>query len=161
VLIFENVMLYNRRAAEDAGATPSPECVWQAAVRRSGKDVTLIAYGGALWRTMAAAEELTAAGIDAEVIDLRSLRPLDEETIAASVARTRRTVVVDDGWRSGSLAAEVSARITERCFWSLDAPVERVCGAEVPIPYPRHLEQASIPQPGEIVAAAKRTLHRS
>ena len=130
-------------------------------MRRPGRDVTLICYGGALWRTLAAAEELAGQGIEAEVVDLRSLRPLDEATIAASVARTRRAVIVDDGWRSGSLAAEVSARITENCFWSLDAPVERVCGAEVPIPYPHHLEQASIPQPAAIVEAAKRTLHRS
>ncbi len=161
VLIFENVMLYNRRAEEDAAAAPSPDSVWQAAVRRAGQDVTLIAYGGALWRTMQAAEQLAADGIDAEVIDLRALRPLDDATIAASVAKTRRAVIVDDGWRSGSLAAEVAARIAETCFWSLDAPVERVCGAEVPIPYPRHLEQASLPQPAEIVAAAKRALHRT
>ncbi len=161
VLIFENVMLYNRKASDDAGVAAAPDSVWQAAVRRSGKDVTLIAYGGALWRALAAADELAGQGIEAEVIDLRSLRPLDDETIATSVARTRRAVVVDDGWRSGSLAAEISARISECCFWSLDAPVERVCGAEVPIPYPHHLEQASIPQPAEIAAAAKRTLHRS
>jgi len=161
VLIFENVMLYNRKAEDDADIAPAPQSVWQAAVRRAGNDVTLIAYGGALWRALAAAEQLAGEGIEAEVIDLRALRPLDDTTIAASVAKTRRAVVVDDGWRSGSLAAEISARITERCFWSLDAPVERVCGAEVPIPYPRHLEQASIPQPAEIAAAAKRTLHRS
>jgi pyruvate dehydrogenase E1 component alpha subunit len=161
VLIFENVMLYNRKAAEESGLAPSPDSPWQAAIRRAGKDVTLIAYGGGLWRAMAAAELLAQEGIEAEVIDLRALRPLDSETIAASVARTRRAVVIDDGWRSGSLAAEISARITEACFWSLDAPVERVCGAEVPIPYPHHLEQASIPQPQEIVAAVKRALHRS
>jgi pyruvate dehydrogenase E1 component beta subunit/2-oxoisovalerate dehydrogenase E1 component len=154
-------MLYNRRAEEDAGVAASPEGVWQAAVRRAGRDVTLIAYGGALWRTMAAAVQLAGEGIEAEVIDLRALRPLDDATIAASVAKTRRAVVVDDGWRSGSLAAEVAARITEGSFWSLDAPIERVCGAEVPIPYPRHLEQASLPQPADIVAAAKRTLQRT
>ncbi|NIA68542.1 pyruvate dehydrogenase (acetyl-transferring) E1 component subunit alpha [Pelagibius litoralis] len=161
VLIFENVMLYNRRAEADASIGLSPESVWQAALRRTGKDVTVIAYGGGLWRAMTAAEELAEAGIEAEVVDLRCLRPLDDATIAASVAKTRRAVIVDDGWRSGSLAAEISARITEECFWSLDAPVERVCGAEVPIPYPRHLEQASLPQPADIVAAAKRTLHRT
>ncbi len=161
VLIFENVMLYNRTAEDEAEVAPAPDSVWQAAVRRPGKDVTVIAYGGALWRALAAAETLAGEGIEAEVIDLRSLRPLDDETIAASIARTRRAVIVDDGWRSGSLAAEVSARISECCFWSLDAPLERVCGAEVPIPYPQHLEQASIPQPPQIVAAAKRALHKS
>lgn len=161
VLIFENVMLYNRKAEEESGIVAAPERVWQAALRRAGKDVTLISYGGALWRTLAAAEELAGDGIEAEVIDLRALRPLDEEAIAASVAKTRRAVIVDDGWRSGSLAAEIAARICEGCFWSLDAPVERVCGAEVPIPYPHHLEQASIPQPPQIVAAARRVLHRA
>ncbi len=161
VLIFENVMLYNRRAEDDAAVAAAPEDIWRAALRRPGKDLTLISYGGALWRAMAAAETLAEAGIEAEVVDLRSLRPLDSETILASVARTKRAVIVDDGWRSGSLAAEISARITEGCFWSLDAPVERVCGAEVPIPYPRHLEQASLPQAADIVAAAKRTLNRA
>ena len=92
------------------------------------------------------------------MIDLRCLRPLDEATIRTSVDKTRRAVIVDEGWRSGGLAAEISARITEGCFWSLDAPIERVCSAEVPIPYPRHLEQASVPQPAAIVAAAERTL---
>ena len=160
VLIFENVMLYNRKAGDDAGVAAEPGSIWQAAVRRTGKDVTLISYGGALWRTLAAAEELDGEGIEAEVIDLRALRPLDDATIAASVAKTRRAVIVDDGWRSGSLAAEIAARISECCFWSLDSPVERVCGAEVPIPYPHHLEQAAIPQPPQVVAAARRTLHK-
>ena len=102
-----------------------------------------------------AAEQLSADGIDAEVIDLRSLRPLDDATIMASVVKTHRAVIVDEGWRSGSLAAEVSARITEQAFYDLDAPVARVCSAEVPMPYPRHLEEAALPQPEGIVAAAR------
>lgn len=101
---------------------------------------------------------LAADRIAAEVIDLRVLRPLDEETVIASVRRTRRAVIVDEGWRSGSLSAEVSARIMEQAFWDLDAPVGRVCSAEVPMPYPRHLEQAALPQPDGIVAAARATL---
>ena len=158
VLIFEHVMLYNMTGtlAADAGAVD----LRSAKVRRPGRDVTLIAYGGTLFKTLAAAETLAKDGIEAEVIDLRVLRPLDTGTILASVRRTRRAVVVDEGWRSGSLSAEVSARIMESAFWDLDAPVERVCSAEVPIPYPHHLEEAALPQPASIVAAAKATLGR-
>ncbi|SPF75792.1 2-oxoisovalerate dehydrogenase subunit beta [Aliiroseovarius pelagivivens] len=158
VLIFENVMLYNRSGKIDANAGPVE--ISKAAIRRPGKDVTLITYGGSLYKTLEAAEALANDGIDAEVIDLRSLRPLDDETIMASVSRTRRAVIVDEGWRSGSLAAEISARITEQVFWTLDAPVGRVCAAEVPIPYPKHLEDASVPQVPAIVAAVKATMGR-
>ncbi|TCP38734.1 pyruvate dehydrogenase (acetyl-transferring) E1 component subunit alpha [Rhodovulum marinum] len=158
VLIFENVMLYNREGEIDAAAGPVE--IDRAAIRRPGRDVSLITYGGSLYKVLEAADVLAGEGIEAEVIDLRSLRPLDEETIAASVTRTRRAVVVDEGWRSGSLSAEIIARINERCFWSLDAPLARVCAEEVPIPYPKHLEDAAIPQVPEIVAAAKATLGR-
>lgn len=153
VVIFEHVMLYNTEGTLDAGAGPVD--IDRAAVRRSGRDVTLVTYGGSLPKTLAAAETLATEGISADVIDLRTLRPLDLGTILESVGRTRRAVVVDEGWLTGSLAAEVSARIMEGAFWSLDAPVARVCSAEVPIPYPRHLEQAALPQPAAIVAAAK------
>ncbi|RBI87231.1 pyruvate dehydrogenase (acetyl-transferring) E1 component subunit alpha [Rhodosalinus halophilus] len=158
VLIFENVMLYNRAGEIDAAAGPVD--IARAAVRRAGSEVTLITYGGSLFKTLDAAEALAVEGIDAEVIDLRVLRPLDDATIMESVARTRRAVIVDEGWRSGALAAEVSARIMEQAFWSLDAPVGRVCSAEVPIPYPHHLEQAAIPQTPAIVAAAKAAVGR-
>jgi len=157
VLIFEHVMLYNMTGTLDGAG---PVDIRSAKVRRVGRDVTLIAYGGTLFKTLIAAETLAKEGIEAEVIDLRVLRPLDTGTILASVRRTRRAVIVDEGWRSGSLSAEVSARITEGAFWDLDAPVERVCSAEVPIPYPRHLEEAALPQPPGIVAAAKATLGR-
>ncbi|WP_071674090.1 pyruvate dehydrogenase (acetyl-transferring) E1 component subunit alpha [Nioella nitratireducens] len=153
VLIFENVMLYNR--AERIDAKAGPVDIARAAVRREGRDLTLITYGGSLFKTLEAAEVLAADGIDAEVIDLRSLRPLDDHTIMASLAHTRRAVIVDEGWRSGSLAAEISARIMEQSFWTLDAPVGRVCSAEVPIPYAKHLEDAAIPQVPVIVAMAK------
>ena len=95
------------------------------------------------------------------MIDLRSLRPLDDATIMASVRKTRRAVIVDEGWRSGSLAAEICTRIVEQAFWELDAPIGRVCSEEVPIPYPRHLENAAIPQAPKIVAAAKAALGRA
>jgi pyruvate/2-oxoglutarate/acetoin dehydrogenase E1 component len=156
VLMFEHVMLYNRGGVLSPGAGPVD--IRTAAVRRPGKDVTLIAYGGTLFKTLDAAKALAKDGVEAEVIDLRVLRPLDAETVLASVRKTRRAVIVDEGWRSGSFAAEISARIMEGAFWELDAPVARVCSAEVPIPYPRHLEEAALPQPEAIVAAAKATL---
>ncbi|MCH0567535.1 MULTISPECIES: alpha-ketoacid dehydrogenase subunit beta [unclassified Streptomyces] len=156
VLIFEHGGLYN--TSGDLPADAGPVGLGQAAVRRSGTDVSLITYGGSLPKALAAAEELAAGGISAEVVDLRSLRPLDDTTISDSVARTHRAVVVDEGWRSGSLSAEISARITEHDFYDLDAPVERVCSAEVPMPYARRLEEAALPQPGTIVAAARRAV---
>ena len=158
VLIFEHVMLYNRGGmlAANAGAVD----IDHAAIRRAGRDVTLITYGGSLWKTLEAADLLAAEGIEAEVIDLRVLRPLDDATILGSVARTRRAVVVDEGWRSGSLSAEIAARIMEQGFYHLDAPVGRVCSAEVPVPYPKHLEDAALPQVAGIVAAARAALGR-
>ena len=158
VLIFENVMLYNRKGTLDAAAGAVD--ISRAAIRREGTDVSLITYGGSLFKTLEAAEALEADGISAEVVDLRSLRPLDDATIMASVARTRRAVIVDEGWRTGALAAEITARIVEQAFWSLDGPVGRVCSAEVPIPYPKHLEDAAIPQVPAIVAAAKAQMGR-
>jgi pyruvate/2-oxoglutarate/acetoin dehydrogenase E1 component len=156
VLIFEHVMLYNRSGVLSSGAESVD--IRSAIVRRPGKDVTLVTYGGTLFKTLDAAETLAREGVEAEVIDLRVLRPLDAETVLASVRKTRRAVIVDEGWRSGSLSAEISARIMEGAFWELDAPVGRVCSAEVPIPYPHHLEAAALPQPEVIVAAAKATL---
>jgi pyruvate dehydrogenase E1 component beta subunit len=153
VLIFEHGSLYNLQGVLPADAGPVD--IWSAKIRRAGRDVSLITYGGTLPKTLSAAEQLSADGIEAEVIDLRSLRPLDDATIMASVARTHRAVIIDEGWRSGSLSAEVSARITEQAFYDLDAPVARVCSAEVPMPYPRHLEEAALPQPERIVAAAR------
>ncbi len=152
VVIFEHGSLYN-----EEGELPEPPPavdIESAAIRRAGTDVTLLTYGGSLGKTLDAAERLAADGVDAEVVDLRVLRPLDEPAILASVARTHRAVVVDEGWRSGSLAAEVSARITEGAFYELDAPVLRVCSAEVPIPYAKHLEEAALPSAERIVAAA-------
>ncbi|MES2340309.1 MAG: pyruvate dehydrogenase (acetyl-transferring) E1 component subunit alpha [Pseudomonadota bacterium] len=159
VLIFEHVMLYNRTGllSPDAGAVD----IDKAAVRRPGKDISLITYGGSLWKTLEAAERLAAEGIEAEVLDLRVLRPLDDAAILASVARTRRAVIVDEGWRSGALAAEIGMRIVEQAFFELDAPPARVCSQEVPIPYARHLEEAALPQADKIVAAAKAALGRA
>jgi pyruvate dehydrogenase E1 component beta subunit len=149
VLIFEHGSLYNLEG--DLPGEVSVD-IDTAAVRRPGRDVTVITYGGTLGTALAAAERLAADGVEAEVIDLRTLRPLDDETVIGSVRRTHRVVIVDEGWRSGSLAAEISARITEQAFYDLDAAVARVCSAEVPMPYARHLEQAALPQPDQIVA---------
>ena len=117
--------------------------------------MTICAYGGTVGKALDAADELAAEGIDAEVVDLRVLRPLDDETIIASVRKTRRAVLVDEGWRSGSLAAEISARIMEQAFFDLDAPVARVCSEEVPMPYAKHLEDAALPQVGREVVGAR------
>ena len=120
--------------------------------------MTVVTWGGALPKTLEAAEALSESGIEAEVIDLRTLRPLDDEAIFESVQTSRRAVVVEDGWRSVGLNAEISARITEECFYELDAPVGRVCGREVPTPYAKHLEDASIPQVDDIIDACKETV---
>ncbi|MFF0834886.1 MULTISPECIES: alpha-ketoacid dehydrogenase subunit beta [unclassified Streptomyces] len=156
VLIFEHGTLYN--VSGDLPADAGPVDLDHAAVRRVGTDVSLITYGGSLPKALAAADDLAAGGVSAEVVDLRTLRPLDDATVGGSVARTHRAVVVDEGWRTGSLAAEISARLTEQHFYDLDAPVERVCSAEVPIPYARRLEEAALPQVSTIVAAAHRVV---
>ena len=157
VVIFEHATLYNDED-EIPDDPPPPVPLEGAAIRRAGGDVSVITYGGSLKKALAAALELSKQGIGCEVIDLRALRPLDERTIMASVEKTHRAVIVDEGWRSGSLAAEISARIMEQAFFALDWPVERVCSAEVPVPYPRHLELAATPQAEGIMAAVRRAL---
>jgi pyruvate dehydrogenase E1 component beta subunit len=152
VVIFEHVQLYNASTDLDGLA---PTDIERAAVRRAGKDVTVITYGGCLPKALDAANELALSGIDCEVIDLRVLRPLDDTTLLESVSKTHRVVVVDEGWRTGSLSGEISARIVENAFYDLDAPIARVCTEEVPIPYSKHLEQAALPQPEKIAAAVR------
>ena len=156
VLIFEHGLLYNMEGemAADAG----PVEISRAAIRRAGTQISLITYGGTLFKTLQAADELAREGIDAEVVDLRTLRPLDSATILTSVQRTHRALIVDEGWKSGSISAEIIARIMENAFYDLDAPVARVCSVEVPMPYPKHLEDAAIPQAATIVAAARRVV---
>lgn len=153
VIIFEHASLYSMQGElpDDAG----PVDISTAAIRRSGDDLTIISVGGTVPVALDAAEELAADGVDAEVVDLRSLRPLDDATFVSSATRTHRALVVDEGWRTGSLAAEVSARITEQAFYDLDAPVGRVCSVEVPMPYAKHLEDAALPQVERVVAAAR------
>ncbi|MFF0558387.1 alpha-ketoacid dehydrogenase subunit beta [Streptomyces sp. NPDC004266] len=156
VLLFEHGSLYNAAGMLDPAVHDVD--LDRAAVRREGTDVTVVAYGGCVAKALEAAEAMAGEGISAEVVDLRTLRPLDDATIVGSVRRTHRAVVVDEGWRSGSLSAEVESRICEQAFFDLDAPVERVCSAEVPIPYARRLEEAALPQPAGIVAAARRVV---
>ena len=151
VLLFEHMGLYATEGeVHPTDPGPPPE---QAAVRRHGSDVTLVTYGGMLPLTLEAADRLATEGIEAEVVDLRSLRPLEDATVLRSVTCTQRAVVVDEGWRSGGISAEISARIMEGAFHRLQAPVARVCGAEVPMPYAAHLEQAARPSVERIVAA--------
>jgi pyruvate dehydrogenase E1 component beta subunit len=159
VVIFEHATLYNDEGELPDGDPPAVS-LDGAAVRRAGNHVSLITYGGSLKKVLAAADELAKQDIDCEVIDLRALRPLDTSTLIASVEKTHRAVIVDEGWRTGSLAAEISARLMEGAFFALDWPVERVCSAEVPIPYPRHLELAATPQVADIVTAVRRALRR-
>ncbi|TAK70501.1 MAG: alpha-ketoacid dehydrogenase subunit beta [Dehalococcoidia bacterium] len=153
VFIFEHATLYPIEDDIDEHAGPCD--IDHAAIRRPGGDVTLVTYGGSLGKTLAAAETLAGEGIAAEVIDLRTLRPLDMATVVDSVRRTHRAVIVDEAWRTVGLSAEVSAQIMEGAFNQLDWPVARVCGAEVPAPYAKHMEDAALPQPAAIVAAAK------
>ena len=155
VVRFEHVGLYALEGELPDGGAPVE--LARAAIRRPGTDVTLATYGGSLPKALAAADVLAARQVAAEVIDLRVLRPLDVDTLVASVTRTHRLVVVDEMWRTGSFAAEVAAAVGERAFYQLDAPIARVCSVEVPVPYPRHLEEATLPSVDAIVAAALAT----
>jgi pyruvate dehydrogenase E1 component beta subunit len=156
VIIFEYTFLLNREAeiAADAGAVD----ITKAKVLRAGKDISIITYGAGVYKVLDAANELATMGIDAEVIDLRVLRPLDEATIFSSVKKTHRVLLVEEAWRSVNVSSEVSARIMENVFYELDAPVQRLGGVEVPIPYPKHLEDASIPQQAGIIKTVKKML---
>ncbi|MDD2462649.1 MAG: alpha-ketoacid dehydrogenase subunit beta [Desulfobulbus sp.] len=157
VLIFEHNTLYNMEGSlgDNGGAVD----IDTAKIRREGCDITLITYGACLFKCLDAAAILADDNIDAEVIDLRTLRPLDDATYLKSLRRTHRALIVDEGWRSGSLAAEISARIMEQAFYDLDSPVERICSAEVPMPYAKHMEEAALPQVGTICKMVRRMLN--
>ncbi len=156
VLIFEHVLLYNREGR--MASCPQGVDIHRAAIRRPGRDLSLITYGGSLPKTLEAAEALAEEGIDAEVVDLRVLRPLDTTTLIESVSRTHRAVIVDEAWKTGSLAGEIAAILAEQAFWALDAPIERVCTDEIPIPYAQHMENAALPQVADILAASRRAM---
>jgi pyruvate dehydrogenase E1 component beta subunit len=150
VIIFEHATLYNTTGPLE----PGPVDLSSASVRRSGTDLTVVASAGLVAKAIEAADRLAEGGMSVEVIDLRSLRPIDRPTLARSVNKTHRVLVVDEGWKAVGLAAELSAGITEDCFYALDAPVRRLTSADVPIPYPKHLEEAAIPTTDDIAEAA-------
>ncbi|MNF59185.1 2-oxoisovalerate dehydrogenase subunit beta [compost metagenome] len=157
VLLFEYTSMLNLEKEIDVN--PETVDITKAKVLREGTAISIITYGTGVYKSLEAADELASFGINAEVIDLRILRPLDETTFLNSVAKTHRALLVEDAWRSVSISSEVSARIMEKAFYDLDAPVERLCGVEVPIPYPAHLEEASVPQKSDIVNAVKKMIH--
>ena len=156
VLIFENALLYNTKGPLDSQTTPLP--IGKAITARVGKDITILTYGISVSKALEAAKTLFTEGIDAEVIDLRSLRPLDDAAIMASVRKTHRVLIVDEGWKSGSISAEIMARINEQAFFELDAPMARVCTVEVPIPYAAHLEHEALPQADKIVTMGRKLM---
>lgn len=158
VVVVEHVGLYGVEGDPTPAASP---LAWnRAAVRRAGKDITLVTYGGTVPKTLEAAKELATMGIDAEVVDLRSLRPLDEDTVLQSVRKTGRLVVVDEGWKRCSLAAEVMAFAAEHALYDLDGPLLRVCSADVPVPYAKHLEDLVLPQVKRIVDKVQEGVRR-
>lgn len=157
VIIFEYTSMLNME--NEIEENPARIDISKAKIRREGKDISIITYGTGVYKSLEAAEELASIGIDAEVVDLRVLRPLDEATFLASVSKTHRALIVEDAWRSVSISSEISARISEKVFYELDAPIKRLCGLEVPIPYPAHLEDASVPQKKDIVNEVQKILN--
>lgn len=158
VLLFEHVFLYNMEGELDDSVKAVD--IDKAAIRRPGKDLSILTSGANVWKSLEAAAVLAKEGIDVEVLDLRVLRPLDDEAIMATVKKTHRVLVIDEGWKSGGISAELFARVCEQAFDDLDAPPARLCTAEVPIPYPKHLEDAALPQPETIAAAARALMGR-
>jgi len=156
VIIIEHAVLLN--LIEDCPEVCADFNLYKAQVKKIGKDVTVITYGGMLPKCIKASEELLKNGHEVEVIDLRCLRPLDNETIFNSIKKTHKVLIVDEGYKSGSISAEISARIMESCFYDLDAPVQRLCRREIPIPYARHLEELIIPQTENIVSKIEEML---
>lgn len=159
ILIFENPLLYNAKGELNTEARPLE--IGKARVHRPGKDVSILTYGISVFKALEAAEILAKNGIEAEVIDLRSLRPLDDAAIMETVRKTHRVLIVDEGWKSGGISAEIMARVNEQAFYELDAPMGRVCSAEVPFPYARHMEQAAMPQSEKIVAAVRQMMEEA
>jgi pyruvate dehydrogenase E1 component beta subunit len=159
VIFLENEMLYGH-----SGEVPKLDDyvipIGKARIVRSGKDVTLISWSNGMTYALKAADELAKEGIEAEVIDLRTLRPMDTETIVASVKKTGRAVTVEEGWQQSGVGAEIAARIMEHAFDYLDAPVARVSGKDVPMPYAANLEKLALPNVAEVVAAAKAVAYR-
>ncbi len=153
VLFIEHATMYQVRGEVPEGDYTIP--IGQSKIQRPGKDVTLVTYSKGLEISMKAAEQLSKEGVEAEVVDLRTLRPLDMDPVFESFSRTNRAVVVEEGWRSFGIGSEISSRIYEECFDYVDAPIKRVAQDEVPLPYNRNLEQAALPQVEDVIAAVK------
>jgi len=156
VLFLEHATLYQMRGEVPEGDYVIP--IGKSKVQRPGKDVTIVTYSKGLEISMKAADELAKGGVEAEIVDLRSLRPLDMDEVIKSFKKTNRAVVVEEGWKSFGVGAEVSARIYEQAFDYVDAPVRRVAQKEVPLPYNRTLEQSALPQLEDVIAAVKEVL---
>ncbi len=159
VVFLENELLYGEKfdmPEDDDYVVP----IGKAAVKREGSDVTLIAFSIMVGKALEAADILEKEGISAEVIDLRTLRPLDIDTIVASVKKTSRCVSVEEGWPVAGIGSEIAAIINEHCFDWLDAPAKRVCGIDVPLPYAANLEQLALPQVNMVVEAARDCCYR-
>lgn len=156
VLFVEHSLLYGTKGEVPGGDYVVP--IGQADVKREGKDLTFIAYSRMILVALEAAQLLAQEGIEAEVVDLRTLRPLDTETVVRSVKKTNRAIIVEEDWRSFGVGAEVAARLVEEAFDYLDAPIQRVATAEVPMPYARNLEQAALPKVEDVVRVAKALL---
>jgi pyruvate dehydrogenase E1 component beta subunit len=159
VIYLENEILYGHKFEVPAlGDFLVP--IGKARIARAGKDLTIVSFGIGMVYALQAAEELEREGIDAEVVDLRTIRPMDSETIIQSVKKTGRCIAVEEGWPQSGVGAEIIAKIMEAAFDYLDAPVIRICGKDVPMPYAANLEKLALPNAGEIVAAAKAVLYR-
>jgi pyruvate dehydrogenase E1 component beta subunit len=156
VLFLEHATLYQQRGEVPEGDYVIP--IGKSKVQRPGKDVTIITYSKGLEISMKAADELAREGIEAEIVDLRSLRPLDMDPVIESFKKTNRAVIVEEGWKSFGVGAEISSRIYEQAFDYVDAPLRRVAQKEVPLPYNRTLEQSALPQVPDVVAAVKEVL---
>ncbi|HVM71149.1 MAG TPA: alpha-ketoacid dehydrogenase subunit beta [Anaerolineales bacterium] len=156
VLFLEHATLYQTRGEVPEGDYVTP--IGKSKIQRPGKDVTVVTYSKGLEISLKAADLLEKEGVEAEVVDLRSLRPLDMDPVLESFKKTNRAVVVEEGWKSFGVGAEVAARIYEQAFDYVDAPVKRVAQKEVPLPYNRTLEQAALPQVEDVVAAIKEVL---
>ena len=160
IIFLENEIMYGQSfQVPDDGDFTVP--IGKAKVERAGRHVTITAFSVMVGKALAAADELAKEGIEAEVINLRTIRPLDVETIAASVRKTNRLVSVEEGWPFAGIGSELAAQMMEHCFDHLDAPVKRVCGLDIPLPYAANLEKLSLPQAPDIAAAAKAVLYRN
>jgi pyruvate dehydrogenase E1 component beta subunit len=153
VLFIEHATMYQVRGEVPDGDYTIP--IGKSKVQRPGKDVTVVAYSKGLEISLKAAETLAQDGIDVEVVDLRTLRPLDMEPVIESFKKTNRAVIVEEGWKSYGVGAEVSSRIYEEAFDYVDAPIKRVAQKEVPLPYNRNLEQMALPQVEDVIRAVK------